>query len=144
MLGGFHSPMEKEIFADLLRRKRPVIWCPAWSTERAAAAPMVAEALENNRILILEMRNCAGDLAAAEQRNRFIIEQSERLWLPYVAPGGMLERLVREVKSKGPPTDQRLDLNGNRPYAARSGILPAGPTSLVAPFRAKYGRGGGI
>lgn len=29
-LSGFHSPMEKEIFARLLELKKLVIWCPAW------------------------------------------------------------------------------------------------------------------
>ena len=73
-LGGFHSPMEKEIFTRLLELKKPLVWCPAWSLDRAAFAPGVREALEQNRMLILEMRNRDGNLAAAEQRNRFVIE----------------------------------------------------------------------
>lgn len=54
------------------------------------------EALEQNRVLILEMRNRDGNLAAAEQRNRFVIENADNLWVPHVNPGGMLERLLRE------------------------------------------------
>ena len=42
-------------------------------------------ALEENRLLILELRNCDGDLAA------------EKLWLPHVTPGGILDRLIREL-----------------------------------------------
>ena len=94
---GFHSPMEKEIFAKLLELKRPIIWCPAWGLERAAFAPGVREALEENRMLVLEMRNRDGDLAAAEQRNRFVLEQAEKLWLPHVTPGGMIDRLAKEL-----------------------------------------------
>jgi len=94
-MGGFHSPMEKEIFARLLAHKNPLIWCPAWSLERAALASGVREALEANRILILEMRNLDGDLAAAEQRNRFVLERADQLWLPHIAPGRMLDRLVK-------------------------------------------------
>jgi len=99
---GFHSPMEREVFEKLLECKRPVIWCPAWGLERAAERPAVREALEENRLLILEMRNCDGDLAAAEQRNRFVMECADELWLPHVAKGGMLDRLMRElnVRSK--------------------------------------------
>ncbi len=94
---GFHSPMEKEIFTKLLELKKPIIWCPAWGLERAAFAPGVREALEENRILILEMRDTAGDLAAAEQRNRFVLEQAEKLWLPHVTRGGMIDRLMHEM-----------------------------------------------
>ncbi|VGO22077.1 transposase [Pontiella sulfatireligans] len=130
---GFHSPMEKELFDELLTRKLPVIWCPAWGLEHVVGVPRegratcvpregratcvpregratcvpregratcvspVLEALEENRMLILEMRNRDGDLAAAEQRNRFVLEKADRLWLPHVAPGGMLDRLIGET-----------------------------------------------
>ena len=96
--GGFHSPMEKEIFAKLLELKKPVIWCPAWGLEKVAFAMGAREALEENRLLVLEMRHLEGDLAAAEQRNRFVLEQAEQYWLPHVTPGGMLDRLVAELQ----------------------------------------------
>jgi len=94
---GFHSPMEKEIFAKLLELKKPIIWCPAWGVKATRMSPATCEALSQNRMLILEMRNRDGDLAAAEQRNRFILEQAEKLWLPHVTPGGMIDRLTREL-----------------------------------------------
>ena len=96
-LGGFHSPMEKEFFAKLLELKRPVIWCPAWGLD-GKIAPETLAALEENRILILEMKNREGNLAAAEQRNRFVLEKADALWLPHVSPGGMLDRLVKEMR----------------------------------------------
>lgn len=52
-------------------------------------------------MLILEMKNQDGNLAAAEQRNRFVLEKADALWLPDVSSGGMLERLVREMDVKG-------------------------------------------
>jgi putative transposase len=99
-LGGFHSPMEKEIFVRLQELKKPVIWCPAWGLERAAFAPGVREALEQNRMLMLEMRNRDGNLAAAEQRNAFVIDTAENLWLPHVTPGGMLDRLMTTYNAR--------------------------------------------
>jgi putative transposase len=95
-IGGFHSPMERAILDQLLAAKHPVIWCPAWGLDGTFPAA-VLDALENNRMLILEMRDCSGNLAAAEQRNRFVMEHADSLWLPYVAPGGMLERLIKEL-----------------------------------------------
>ena len=70
---GWHSPKEKEILEWLLETKKRIIACPAWGIERAGSVKGFSEALEENRMLILEMRNRDGDLAAAEQRNRFVI-----------------------------------------------------------------------
>jgi len=110
-LGGFHSPMEKAIFARLLELKKPLIWCPAWGLERTAFAPGVVEALEQNRMLILEMRNRDGNLAAAEQRNRFVIEKADDLWTPHVTPGGMLDRLLKEgVQRKVSPVLPQISM----------------------------------
>ena len=100
-LGGFHSPMEKEIFARLLARGRKIIWCPAWGLEKAAQAAPAREALEGNRMLVLEMRNRDGDLVAAEQRNRFVLEHADQLFVPHAAPGGMLARLLKEYGKSG-------------------------------------------
>ena len=94
-LGGWHSPKEKEILDWLLKKKKRIVACPAWDIERAGYAPGFAEALAGNRMLILEMRNRAGDLAAAEQRNQFVIEQAAALFTPHVTPNGMLDRLLK-------------------------------------------------
>jgi len=95
-LGGFHSPPEKIIFEKLLNRGAGIIWCPAWGLDGAFGASAL-DALEGNRLLILEMKNREGNLAAAEQRNRFVMENADKLWLPHVTPGGMLDRLLRSM-----------------------------------------------
>lgn len=94
-LGGFHSPPEKQILNELLRRKANIILCPSWGLDNIAA--QFLPHLEANRILILEMKNRSGDLAAAEARNRFVIQNSDRLWTPRISPGGMLDRLLNET-----------------------------------------------
>jgi hypothetical protein len=116
--GGWHSPKEQEMFDWLLEKKQRMIACPAWGIAGAvnAAAKMppqlppqlppeqpperqpVLTALEENRLLVLEMRNRDGDLAAAEARNRFLIEHADTLFVPHVSPGGMLERLLKEAR----------------------------------------------
>jgi hypothetical protein len=97
--GGWHSPKEKEIFDWLLKQGRRVIACPAWGIEKSAFAPGVRQALEDNRMLILEMRDTAGNLEAAESRNRFVIENADTLYTPHVSQGGMLERLLTSSDS---------------------------------------------
>nr|MDA3800224.1 hypothetical protein [Kiritimatiellia bacterium] len=91
--GGFHSPMEKKILAKLLELKKPVIYCPAWGLGGKLSKDVV-EALNDNRMLILEMKNKDGNLVAATKRNRFVIENADELWTPYVSPGGMLSKLL--------------------------------------------------
>jgi hypothetical protein len=94
--------MEKEIFAKLLEHKAPLIWCPAWGLKGIGTKSMspVLEALEENRMLILEMKNRDGDLAAARQRNQFVIQTAHHLWLPHIVPGGMLDQLIGELGVK--------------------------------------------
>lgn len=77
------------------RMGRRVIACPAWGIGKSAFAPGVRQALEENRMLILEMRDTSGNLAAAEARNRFVIEEADDLFTPHVTPGGMLDRLLK-------------------------------------------------
>jgi hypothetical protein len=92
--GGWHSPKEKEILAWLLQKKKRIIACPAWKIERAGCAPGFADALQENRMLILEMGNREGDLAAAKLRNQFVIQHANHLFVPHVTPGGMLDHLL--------------------------------------------------
>ncbi len=96
-LGGFHSPPEQAILQELLKRKANIIYCPAWGL-KAAIIPMMLEALAENRMLMLEMKNLDGNLAAAKERNEFIIQRSDHLWLPHITPGGMLDRQTREFR----------------------------------------------
>ncbi len=96
--GGWHSQKEKEILEWLLEQKKRVVACFAWDVESAGTAPGFAEALQENRMLILEMQNRDGDLAAAEQRNRFVIENSDELFVPHTTPGGMLDKILKETR----------------------------------------------
>jgi hypothetical protein len=96
--GGWHSPREREVLERLMAEQRRVIVCPAWGIGASEASPLQA-GLEANRVLILEMRNCDGNIAAAEERNRFVIKHAERLFVPHATPGGMLARLLDGVKN---------------------------------------------
>ena len=93
-LGGFHSPPEKQILDRLLERGDRIICCPAWGLKGMHIPEAWLPSLEANRMLVLEMKNPEGDLAAAEQRNRFVLKNAERRWIPHATPGGMLARLL--------------------------------------------------
>jgi len=99
-LGGFHSQPEQKILEELLKRRAKIIYCPAWGLD-GAMCPEVLAALEDNRMLLLEMENRDGNLAAAEDRNRFVIQSADKLWIPHVSKGGMLDRLLKEMNAVG-------------------------------------------
>ena len=111
-LSGFHSPPEKAILSALLQSHARLICCPAWGIDEMRIPQDWLPALEANRMLILEMREHDASLAAAEQRNRFVIENADKRWTPHVSKGGMLDRLVRARPSSpthmspfSPPTN---------------------------------------
>ncbi len=87
----------------LLKNKRRVIACPSWGIEDSAFAPGARDALEGNRMLILEMRDISGNLAAAEARNRFVIEHADSLFTLHITSGGMLDRLLKELSKVNQP-----------------------------------------
>jgi len=51
-------------------------------------------------MLILGMKNPEGDLAAAKERNMFVMQSADQIWVPHATPGGMLARLLVEREAK--------------------------------------------
>jgi REP element-mobilizing transposase RayT len=93
-MSGFHSPPEKEIFKTLLARGARIIYCPAWPIAEASLLPF-AEALKENRLLVVETAGADASLASARRRNEFVMRQADRLWIPYCTPGGMLDGILK-------------------------------------------------
>ncbi len=98
-IGGFHSPPEKQSLDRLLARGDRIICCPAWGLKGIHVPEKWLPALDSNRILILEMKNPAGNLVAAAERNMFVMQSADQLWVPHATPGGMLTRLL-DAKSR--------------------------------------------
>jgi putative transposase len=98
-LGGFHSPPEQKILEELLKRRARIILCSAWGLENVRTEFLPS--LQENRLLLLEMKNRDGNLAAAEERNRFVIQNADKLWIPHVTKGGMLDWLLQETNTSG-------------------------------------------
>ncbi len=99
-MSGFHSPPEKALLTALLQSRARLICCPAWGIDIMRIPSEWVPALEANRMLILEMDDRSGDLAAAEQRNRFVLNCAEKQWLPHVKRGGMLDRLMKRIRAQ--------------------------------------------
>uniref|UniRef100_UPI00321FF26E hypothetical protein n=1 Tax=Thermogutta sp. TaxID=1962930 RepID=UPI00321FF26E len=106
VIGGFHTPMEKECLALLLRGIQPIVICPARGLERIRLAREVKEGVQAGRVLLVSMfgpghRRARAELA--DQRNRLVAALAARVFVSHAAPGGKTEALCREIIGLGKP-----------------------------------------
>jgi predicted Rossmann fold nucleotide-binding protein DprA/Smf involved in DNA uptake len=104
VIGGFHSPMEKECLDLLLRGKQPVIICPARNIDGMRLPAIWKDPLADGRLLVLspfeeKHRRLTADLAA--ERNRFVGMLAYALFVMYAAPGSKTEQLCLTMIEQG-------------------------------------------
>lgn len=98
MVGGFHSPMEKECLDILLRGNQPVILCPAKGLVGLRIGQMPRQAVKEGHLLIVSRfaANIRRTTAVrAMQRNDLVAALADALWVPHAAPGGKTWETVR-------------------------------------------------
>ncbi len=128
VIGGFHSPMEKECLALLLRGKQPVIICPARTLQGMRLPQEWKSPLEQGRLLLLSpfednLRRTTADLA--QIRNKFVAAIAAAIFIAHASEGSKSEHLSREVLSWG-----KLLLTLQSPENARLIDLGARPISI--------------
>jgi len=99
VVSGFQSPIEQESLQILLRGERPIIVCPARSVEGMRIPAAWKSAVAAGRMLITSPFGKTvrrANAATAEERNRFVVSLSDAVFIPHAAPGGSLDRLVRD------------------------------------------------
>jgi predicted Rossmann fold nucleotide-binding protein DprA/Smf involved in DNA uptake len=104
VIGGFHSPMEKECLDFLLRGKQPVVVCPARSITNMRMPTLWRKACDEGRLLILSpFAPKHGRISAlfAEKRNRFVSLLADQFFIPYAAPGSKTEQLCQDLLRAG-------------------------------------------
>ena len=105
VIGGFHSPMERQCLAILLRSPHPVIVCPARSLPRRVP-PEFRQPLEEGRLLLLSPFAVAvnrADEETARHRNRVVAALADQIFAAYAAPNSDTECLCREIIDWGKP-----------------------------------------
>lgn len=102
VVSGFHSRIEKDVFHYLLAGTQPVIMALARGMQEKIDTDFKAAVDAGRLLLITPFENSEKRVTAetAEKRNRFMFELADEIVIGYVGKGGMLERLVAEVKSK--------------------------------------------
>ncbi len=106
MIGGFHSPIEKECLTILLRGPGPVVICPARSLEGMRLPAEWQGPLEQGRLLLLSPfaeKQRRPTLQTAQARNRFVAALAAHIFISYAAPGGKTEQFGREIIGWGKP-----------------------------------------
>ena len=103
-ISGFHSPMEKECLAILLRSPHPVIMCPARGLGNMRIRQEWKQPLADGRLLLLspfppDMRR--GTAADAIFRNRFVAALADEILIAHASSEGKIARLVDEVTDWG-------------------------------------------
>lgn len=99
VIGGFHSPMEKECLRILLRGPQPVVICPARGVP-ARLDPELRDPLAAGRLLVLtafpaSVSRATGALAA--RRNLLVAALAADVWIAHLTPGGRMARLAASI-----------------------------------------------
>jgi predicted Rossmann fold nucleotide-binding protein DprA/Smf involved in DNA uptake len=115
VIGGFHSPLEKDCLDLLMRGTQPVVISPARSIENMRIPSAWKEPLTQGRLLILspfESKHRRLTATLAEQRNRFVAYVADQVLVAYAALGGKTQRFCSEIAAQSKPM-YTLDLKEN-------------------------------
>ncbi len=131
VISGFHSPMEKECLALLLRGTQPVIVCPARSIERMRMPSEWKAPLAEGRLLLLspfakKLRRITADLA--QKRNELVAALADAVFVAHAAPGSKMEQFCHDMLTLGKPllaleSDENTSLIANGARPVRPGCI---------------------
>lgn len=145
VIGGFHSPMERECLELLLRGAQPVIVCPARSIARMRLPPEWKVPLAAGRLLLLspfgeQDRRVTAELA--RERNAFVAAIADRVLLAHAQAGGKTEAFARMIAGWGKSLlTIEDDANAGLLALGATPIRPAGLAASADPGRAPAGGG---
>ena len=102
VMGGFQSPLERDVLALLLEGRQPVVWVLARKLWTSRGVPKACRAaIEEGRLLIASPVSQSirrADAQSASVRNRFILETAQRVVFAALDPNGALVRLLEDVR----------------------------------------------
>jgi predicted Rossmann fold nucleotide-binding protein DprA/Smf involved in DNA uptake len=106
VIGGFHSPMEKECLSILLGGQQPIIVCLARGLGGIRLPSAWRQPLAQRRLLLLSA--CADAFrrptaASAGARNRLVAALADQIFVAHAHPGGKTESLLKEILAFGKP-----------------------------------------
>lgn len=102
VIGGFHSPMERECLAILLRGSQPVIICPARNINGMRIRKEYKKPLNNGRLLFLspfDENQRRISVKTSHYRNLFVAALSIVVFVAHAGPSSKTEAFCREILS---------------------------------------------
>ena len=100
VMGGFQSPLERDVLTFLLKGKQPVVWVLAHKLWTEKSIPKAyREPIAAGRLLVVSpvaQSATRVDARTASIRNRYILKHSEKVVFAAIDPNGVLSRLVGE------------------------------------------------
>ena len=120
VIGGFHTPMEKECLRLLLRGSQPVVVCPARGIDNMRVPREWRAALDDDRLLVYSSFPAAvrrPTAALAARRNDLVASLASRVFIAHAAPGSKTEAFARRLAESGKPL-LTLDSPANANLAA--------------------------
>lgn len=106
VIGGFHTPIERDVLRILLRGAAPVTIVLARSAQGYRMSPTLKAAVTAGTAQIVSPFPAAQartTAATAEARNRHILTLCGSVLFAHAAPGGKTENLARETVALGLP-----------------------------------------
>ena len=102
VLGGFHSPMERECLRILLRGRQPVVLVLARALIGHQLPPELVAPFHAGRLLVLSASQAPRvTSASAASRNRFAAALATRSLVAHAAPGSRTATLAEAIEQAG-------------------------------------------
>ncbi len=136
-VGGFHTPLEKEMLAFLLRGTQPVVACPARDISAFRPPAAWTEAIAAGRLRLASPFGPGAariDKDRAEVRNRWVARHAAAVLVVHAAPGGSTDALCRDIAALGKPRFALDDPANANLFAL--GFVPVAPEGAVAAWQA--------
>ncbi len=141
VIGGFQTPMEREMLAALLRGTQPVIVIDARNA-RKRLPPDWKRPHEQGRLQILSPFDVDRPTATtADKRNRLVVSLAERVLIVHAADGSRTEALAREAVATGKPIYTLATDDGMNANLIALGAVPIGTQADDWPAQFRNGAG---
>jgi len=100
VIGGFHSPIEKDCLDLLLKGTQPIILCPARSIENMLVKKIFRQPLDEGRLLFLspfEKKKKRHTAKTSQLRNQFVALMANAVFVTYAEADGKIEVMTDEI-----------------------------------------------
>ena len=125
VIGGFHTPVEKEVLRILIRNAAPVIYVLSTNMERWKKSLAIAKAMKNGSLIAISpfKKKTPANERSAALRNDYIISQTNEILIAHASQSGKTEALAQSAITQ----DKKLF---TFPSPSNTNLLQLGATKL--------------